>query len=164
MTAAKAARAAAGATVRRAELADADELARLRWRWRVDERGETGLTWADFRARFAHWWQPRGGSHLAFLAEVDRVAAGTMWLAVIDRVPGPGRWERRSGLVQNAYVVPEFRGRGVGTALLEALQAEAAHLGLDYLSVHPSERSFDFYRRGGFAETSGVLERRPVAG
>jgi len=150
--------------VRRAELADADELARLRWRWRVDEGGEAGLAWEEFRTRFAQWWRARTDRHLAFLAEVDAVVAGTMWLAVIDRVPGPGVWERRAGLVQNSYVVPELRGRGVGTALLEALHDSAAELGLDYLSVHPSERSFDFYRRSGYAEYAGVLERRPVGG
>lgn len=150
--------------VRRAELVDADVLARLRWRWRVDERGEAGLTWEEFSSRFAQWWRARQDRHLAFLAEVDGVAAGTMWLAVIDRMPGPGVWERRAGLVQNAYVVPEHRGRGVGTALLDALHARAGELGLDYLSVHPSERSFGFYRRGGYAETSDVLERRRSGG
>ncbi len=148
--------------VRRAELADAEELARLRWQWRVEERGETGLAWEDFRTRFAQWWLARADRHLAFLAEVDGVAAGTMWLAIIDRVPGPGRWERRAGLVQNAYVVPELRDKGVGTALLTALLAEAAQLGLDYLGVHPSERSYGFYRRGGFTDSSKVLELRPV--
>ncbi len=148
--------------VRRALPADADELARLRWRWRVDERGEAGQTWDEFGSRFAQWWRAREDRHLAFLAQVDGIAAGTMWLAVIDRVPGPAVWERRAGLVQNAYVVPEFRGIGVGTALLGALREEAAELGLDYLSVHPSERSYDFYRRAGFAETSGLLELRPV--
>ncbi len=150
--------------VRRAEPADADVLARLRWRWRVDEGDEVGLAWEEFRTRFAQWWRARADRYVAFLAEVDGVAAGTMWLAVMDRVPGPGRWERRSGLVQNAYVVPEFRGRGVGTALLDALHAQAAELRLEYLIVHPSARAFDFYRRGGYAEYAGVLERRPAVG
>ncbi len=150
------------ATVRRASLEDAGELARLRWRWRVDEHGEQGLGWEEFHSRFAQWWRARADRHLAFLAEVDGVVAGTMWLAVIDRMPGPAVWERRAGLVQNAYVVPEFRGHGVGTALLDALRAEAAHLRLDYLSVHPSARPYEFYRRAGFAWTSRVLELRSV--
>ena len=150
--------------VRRAGSCDAVELARLRWRWRVDERGEQGLTWEKFCSRFARWWEEHEHSHRAFLAELDGTAAGTMWLAVVDRGPGPGVWDRRAGQVQNAYVLPEHRGLGVGTALLAVLRAEATTLGLDYLSVHPSERSYDFYRRGGFTETVRVLELRPVQG
>jgi GNAT superfamily N-acetyltransferase len=82
------------------------------------------------------------------------------WLAVVDRIPGPEFFVRRSGYVQSVYVVPDRRSQGVGTALMEHLVGYARNAELDYLAVHPSERSFEFYRRLGFAPTTKVLELR----
>ena len=145
--------------VRRAGPGDELELAALRWEWRVDERGEHGLARAEFETQFAAWVDDHRDSHLAWLAEDDRGhTAGMAWLAIVDRVPGPGVWLRRAGNVQSVYVRPAERGHGVGAALLEQLVERARDLRLDYLTVHPSERSFSFYRRAGFRAWDGVLE------
>jgi GNAT superfamily N-acetyltransferase len=144
--------------VHRATPADADALARLRWRWRTEEGGETAVDVAQFVEAFSAWWLARVETHHAFVAEVAEGPIGMAWLAVIDRVPGPGRWLRRSGNVQSVYVQPESRDTGVGTELVSEVVAHARALGLDYLSVHPSSRSFDLYRRAGFAGSGKVLE------
>lgn len=148
--------------VRSAAAADAERLAALRWAWRVDERGESGLAWPDFAAGFARWWGAHP-DHLAWLAAPDGEpsgAVGMCWLAVGDRVPGPEVWERRNGWLQSVYVRPAYRDRGVGAALVVAASEAARRLGLDYVAVHPSERSFPLYRRAGYAPAPGVLELR----
>jgi hypothetical protein len=43
---------------------------------------------------------------------------------------------------------------------MELVLAYARDLFLDYVAVHPSERSFPLYRRLGFTDTDGVLELR----
>lgn len=101
-------------------------------------------------------------SHLVWLAEADQIPVGMAWLAVVHRVPGPERWMRLSGTLQSVYVVPERRGSGNGELLVHAVVDRAHLLGLDYISVHPSERSFSLYRRLGFEESSGILELRMV--
>lgn len=83
---------------------------------------------------------------------------GMAWLAIVERVPGPARWRRLSGYVQSTYVSPRHRGRGLGSALIDAVIDEAVRRELDYLAVHPSERSFPLYRRLGFSGAGDVLE------
>lgn len=147
-------------TVRSAELTDTPALALLRWRWRSEERGEVGLSRDQFVEAFAGWMSEHRESHLVWLAQTDQDPIGMAWLAVIHRVPGPGHWLRLSGNLQSVYVIPEHRGSGAGELLVRAVVDRAHVLGLEYISVHPSERSFSLYRRWGFAEYSGVLELR----
>jgi GNAT superfamily N-acetyltransferase len=132
----------------------------LRWRWRSEERGETGLSRERFVEAFADWMAEHWTSHLVWLAEADEAPVGMAWLAVVHRVPGPERWMRLSGNLQSVYVIPERRGSGTGELLVHAVVDRAHLFGLDYISVHPSERSFSLYRRLGFEESSGVLELR----
>lgn len=121
------------------------------------ERGEHGLSQADFETAFARWWAERRSGHIGFIAERSREAVGMAWLAVFERVPQPRRLERLAGNMQSVFVLEEFRNHGVGNALVEAVIAEATARGLGYLIVHPSERAFPLYRRFGFAETGEIL-------
>jgi len=123
-------------------------------------------TWRDgdghdtFVAAFTAWMAEHAGSHHAWLAEASAAPVGMAWLAVVNRVPGPGRWLRLSGNLQSVYVIPERRGAGVGRLLVDAAIAMARDSGIDYVSVHPSERSFPLYRRARFNDYPGVLELR----
>jgi GNAT superfamily N-acetyltransferase len=99
-------------------------------------------------------------SHLPFLALRNEAAVAMAWLALVDRVPGPEYFLRRSAYVQSVIVVSHERVNGIGTTLMGALLAHARNLGLDYVAVHPSERSFSLYRRLGFSDTDRVLELR----
>lgn len=145
------------AKARRAIPSDADHLARFRWRWRAVERGESG-DWERFRADFARWVAEHEDTHIPFLVEAEGEPVGMAWLAVVERVPGPQHWRRVAGMIQSVYVVAEQRNRGLGTLLVGELIGFACAEGLDYLAVHPSERSFPFYRRLGFSGTERVLE------
>jgi ribosomal protein S18 acetylase RimI-like enzyme len=144
-------------SVRRGGPADAEALAWLRWRWRVDEGTETGDL-ATFHGAFATWMRQHETSHVPFLAQTGPSPVGMAWVALVERVPGPSRWLRRAAYIQSVYVVPEGRSRGIGAQLLQAAIGHARSEQLDYLAVHPSERSFSLYRRLGFAETPRVLE------
>ena len=146
--------------VGRADLADAHDLARLRYQWRATERGELGLDQVAFEAALVEWMTTHASSHLPFLARRHDRAIGMAWLALVERVPGPGQLVRRSAYVQSTYVVPAERNGGVGTLLLQCLLDHARQLALDYVAVHPSEESFPFYRRLGFTDSHRVLELR----
>ncbi len=126
------------AIVRRAGADDSAALARLRWLWRTTERGEHGLSEADFDTAFARWWAERRSRHVGFIAERGDDAVGMAWLAVFERVPQPSRLERLAGNMQSVFVLDEFRNHGIGRALVEAVIAEARSRGLGYLIVHPS--------------------------
>jgi ribosomal-protein-alanine N-acetyltransferase len=57
--------------------------------------------------------------------------------------------------INNLAVVPELRGRGFGTQLLEAVIAEAAHLGATELTLEVRESNkpaLQLYRSAGFKQ------------
>ena len=137
--------------------ADLTALAGLRFRWRQEEGGESGDL-GTFAPAFAAWLRDHADSHIGFLAEVDGEPVGMAWLGILVRIPGPERFQRYAGMIQSVYVRPDARGRGIGAALVDAAIANARERGLDYLGVHPSERSYPLYERAGFARTASVLE------
>jgi GNAT superfamily N-acetyltransferase len=147
-------------SVGRADLDDAHQLADLRYQWRAIERGELGLDRVAFEAALVAWMTTHASTHLPFLARRDDRAIGMAWLALVERVPGPGQLIRRSAYLQSTYVIPAERSAGVGALLIHCLLDHARRLALDYVAVHPSEKSFAFYRRLGFSDSHKVLELR----
>jgi len=145
-------------SVRPASISDGPALAWLRHSWRAVERGESGASLAEFTDPFIAWMEGHEATHRPFVAEDDGAPVGMVWLGVVHRVPGPAQWARLGGLLQSLYVLPEHRGRGTGALLIDAVVAEAHRLGLEYVMVHPSERSFPLYRRHGFDDSPGLLE------
>jgi GNAT superfamily N-acetyltransferase len=146
--------------VDRAGEADLAALIKLRYQWRVDEGGESGRTLQEFQAEFLQWYAEHRNTHFGYLATLDGNAIGCAWLFVVDRVPGPGRFVRRAGMLQSVYVQPDFRNGGVGSELTRFVIDDAKTMSLDYLMVHPSTKSFDFYRRLGFGGADKALELR----
>lgn len=144
----------------RAGEGDGPALAALRYRWRSEEGGESGRTLSEYAATLGEWIDAHRASHVAYLARLDGEPVGEAWRATVDRVPGLSRPRRAAAFLQAVYVAPERRGAGVGTALVGRLVADARDEGYDYLVVHPTERSFPFYRRLGFADADRALELR----
>lgn len=68
-------------------------------------------------------------------------------------VVGVGQLDRSSGEIRLCYVAPEMVGLGVGSALMEALEAEAGRSGLDRLTLNSTFTAHDFYRALGYEET-----------
>ncbi|MEZ5137959.1 MAG: GNAT family N-acetyltransferase [Acidimicrobiales bacterium] len=152
---------APGPVVRRGGPDDLIATAALRWRWRVEEGPERpAVTLEAFTTALGEWLADHAATHRTFVAEVEGDVVGIGWLAVVHRIPGPEVWDRRAGLVQALYVVPEARDQGIGGALLDAMVAHAREIGLQYLGVHPSERSVPFYRRRGFGSYERGFELR----
>ena len=97
------------------------------------------------------------GSFIAWLAERDGKTVGTGGMVVWQM---PGRYEGletgRLGYILNMYTIPEARGRGVCTRLLEELIKEAESLGLRYLHLHASKDGVNIYKKAGFVEPRNV--------
>jgi len=148
--------------IRLASVADVAELAALRYQWRSREGGERGLDETSFQSALSAWMEDRRATHVPFLAISDGGPIGMAWLALVDRVPGPEHFVRRSAYIQSVYVVAGMRSTGIGTALMTVLLDHARTLDLDYVAVHPTERSFSLYRRLGFSDTERILELRSL--
>jgi predicted GNAT family N-acyltransferase len=73
-----------------------------------------------------------------------------------------------SGHIGRMAVIPEWRGRGVGSALLSALLEDARSTGARGLHLNAQTTALTFYRRHGFIEVgepfleAGIVHRHMV--
>lgn len=146
--------------VRPATLQDVDELARLRWEFRVEAGTPIASSFEGFLEGFRGFANDvlARDAWRAWVAEDEGGGlVGCAWLQLVEKVPHPSRarWERPVGYVTTMYVKPELRDRGLGRELLDAVVAHARARGVDGLALWPSERSVPFYRRAGFG-TNGL--------
>ena len=146
-------------TLRAASIADAAELARLRYEFRAAERPAVESRDA-FVARCTPWMRERlvpGSAWHCIVAEKDGAMVGHVWLEVVDKVPNPGGDEpERHVYLTNLYVRPDARG-GPGSALVEAALAWCRERRADTVILWPSEKSRTLYERYGFAPSSAIL-------
>lgn len=147
--------------MRRGTAEDAPALARLRWRWRTEERDAPAGDRAAFLDLFTTWVIDHLATHVPYVVEVHGRICGMAWLMLADRVPSPRRLDRRTGDIQSVYVVPEMRDSGVGAALLAAVLTSAGDRELEHVTVHSAERAVPFYLRAGFRDGQNWLEWRP---
>lgn len=122
----------------------ADELARVPW---TDEQ-KKAFTDQQFTAQDAYYREHYEGASYEVIL-VDGAPAGRLYVA---------RWPKELRVMDIA-ILPEFRGAGAGTRLLEALQTEAAADGKS-VSIHVERfnPAMRLYERLGF---EAVEERGP---
>jgi len=99
-----------------------------------------------------------GATH--FRLDADEVADGRGAFLVVSRAGRPvgcgavRRIEAQTGELKRMYISPEERRRGLGRALLAALEAEARALGITRLVLETGVRNPEalaLYERAGFA-------------
>jgi GNAT superfamily N-acetyltransferase len=136
-------------------LDDADELARLRWQFRIEFGTPATMSVEAFgeqmRAFVADAFA--GDAWRAWIAEDGGRPIGCVWLQLVQKVPHPGRrqGERPVGYLTSMYVEPDRRNSGLGRELLDVALAFARDRAVDGVLLWPSPDSVTFYERGGFA-------------
>lgn len=134
-----------GLVVRVAGGGDVAAVASLRSQW-------SGVVGADvhFERRMEEWLSAEGDRRTTWLAVSGDVPVGMASLLEYRRMPKPGLADSRWGYVGNMFVRENFRCRGIGSALLEALAAAAHERSYARLVVSPSADAVSLFRRSGF--------------
>jgi GNAT superfamily N-acetyltransferase len=150
-----------GHVVREATVRDADELARLRWQFRIEAGTQRSITVESFVDEMVSFVREALGGRQwnAFVAERGGRLIGCVWVQFVERVPHPNlrRGERPIAYITNMYVEPGLRNGGVGRTLLDAAVGCAQSRGASGAILWPSERSVPFYRRAGFGDEDAPL-------
>jgi GNAT superfamily N-acetyltransferase len=146
--------------VRTADERDVDRLAALRWVWALPGEPVAPEPLRDFTSWLADWMTAHRDDVLCKIAVADGELVGMAWLAIYERVPNPDDRRRRTGDVQSVFVLPPFRGRGIGRRLMSELCAAADGLGIPTVTVRSSAAAMPFYERLGFTRSQFNVERQ----
>ncbi|MCC3270759.1 GNAT family N-acetyltransferase [Arthrobacter gengyunqii] len=161
-------------TVREAGSDDVPQLAWLRQRWIAEQetghqaeqdRGP-GVEPADagqpsasvFEADFRRWMERNPRTF--FVAGHGRELVGMVNLLVFERMPKPGQGTSCWVYLGNAYVLPDHRSTGIGTALMKAALEFAQDIGAVRMVLAPSPKSAEFYARLGFGPARELAVHR----
>ena len=88
------------------------------------------------------------------VAENAGEVVACVFLQLVEKVPSPGRETNHWGYLTNFYTSPEYRGRGIGRQMLDALINSAQEKDLELLIVWPSPESVSIYERAGFSDVN----------
>ncbi|GAB3650227.1 GNAT family N-acetyltransferase [Glycomyces tarimensis] len=150
----------AGVEIRRVHADELESVAGLRWRWESERLSGPAVERDEFVVRFVAWARRNEATHRCFVAVGDETVIGMAWLAVTARVPTPLSLDRLAGDLQSMYVVPEERGNGLGSRLIEAVLGQAREAGLVRVTVHSSDRAIPVYARHGFESAPSLMMAR----
>ena len=115
---------------------------------------ETAKAWAGDRCHCDYDLGDAGSTYVVAVTSPD-VTRGPR----VERSPGGGEGDvagfghlnADTGAVEAVYVSPTYVGEGVGTKLLEHLEARAVEAGLEELSLVSSLNAVGFYEHHGYA-------------
>lgn len=139
------------------------------WRATVEDAEAVARLLHDFNTEFS---TPSPGAEV--LADRLRVLlAGEQTVAILAGRPPvgvalgtvrPNVWYAGPvALLDELYVVPDQRGRGIGSAIIGELFAMARERGVDLIEINVDEGDVDaqrFYERHGFSATEGGSDER----
>lgn len=145
--------------IRLATVVDVLALAQLRRAFTFEDLAADSRPRDDFDESFAALVSEGidAGRWVVWLAEVDGSIASHAFIGLIDKIPRPIEQLRRIGYLTNVYTVPEHRGHGLGSRVLDAVTSWAREEGIELLVVWPSETSVGHYERHGFADRGEPL-------
>jgi GNAT superfamily N-acetyltransferase len=141
--------------------ADVDELAQMRWDFRLEEApGATVHDHASFLQACTAFLRQglREQRWTYWIAQQDSQLVSHIYIQRVPKVPKPNRLDDALGYVTNVYTRPAYRGQGIGTQLMAHMLQWAREQDLESLIVWPSETSVRFYERAGFRGSSEMLE------
>ncbi|MBD2844816.1 GNAT family N-acetyltransferase [Paenibacillus sp. IB182496] len=152
--------------IRWAEESDIEALILMRWEFTVEDKPETRDEFELFATECRAFLKEaiHGGRWLIWVADQDGLLAAHVYVQLVDKVPRPGRTTYPYGYLTNVYTDPDFRSRGIGGYLVEAVKQWAKENHIEFLVVWPSKRARDFYARHGFEPAGEAMELHPPAG
>jgi GNAT superfamily N-acetyltransferase len=145
--------------VRRATVADVPALAELRRDFTFEDGDRGAVAPHGFEESFATLVSDGidAGRWVVWVAEVGGEIVSHAFVGLIEKIPRPIVALPAIGYLTNVYTRPGFRGRGLGSLVLDAVTAWAREAEIELLVVWPSEASVRHYERHGFVDRGEPL-------
>ena len=98
------------------------------------------------------------GECVAWLAEVGSRTVATGWLTFFERPPLGRNPRGLEAYIMNMYTIPEWRGQGISTALLQEIIAYAKSAGAPRVWLHATPAGRPIYEKAGFVPNTREME------
>jgi len=147
--------------IRLATLDDVDELVRLRLDFLAevgnlkagDDGGELGAAMGEYMAR-----KMPSGAFLAWVAESGGAIVATSGVTIFERPPNGANPSGLEAYLSNMYTLPDWRGRGLGTALVATIVAHLKATRVRRVWLHATEQGRPVYAKAGFVHSESDME------
>lgn len=97
-----------------------------------------------------HYLEHLGQTFWAVLAEDGGRTAGASFLNIYERPANPGMPNGRMGELSNVFTYPQYRSRGLATAMVRRLIQAAEERGVARIDLSASEAGRPVYEKLGF--------------
>ena len=149
--------------IRVATSGDWDALAEMRYRFRT-EVGSPIEAKSRFVRRCTSWMKKIFGAGSpawrCWVIDDGKQLLGHVCVQLFEKMPNPVNETEAHAYLTNLYVVPEMRGRGFGTKLLNKALSWCHAKGADAIILWATTESKALYRRCGLREPADILELR----
>ncbi|WP_409273486.1 GNAT family N-acetyltransferase [Neobacillus sp. SCS-31] len=151
--------------IRLAEERDIDQLIKLRWDFTMEDYPSSALD-SDYKAfemECKAFLEKAidSGQWFIWIAEEEGRVLSHSYIELIQKVPRPGRVTRPFAYMTNVYTVPEYRGKGIGSQLITAINEWAKANQYEFIIVWPSEEGVHFYEKNGYSHCKEPMEYFP---
>jgi len=99
----------------------------------------------------------RSGKYMGWMAWAGDVLVGTCGMVVREQPPSYKYTDGRIAYVMNMYVLPQYRGQGIGKMLFAKIMESTAAAGIQKVELHATADGEPLYRKFGFKEPASVV-------
>jgi GNAT superfamily N-acetyltransferase len=98
------------------------------------------------------------GKYLGVVVEAAGKPVGTVGLVLLERPPHRENLRGLEGYLMNVYTVPEWRGKGAATAMVDRILALAKQAGAKRVWLHTEPEARRIYEKAGFVAKNSEME------
>lgn len=97
------------------------------------------------------------GTYISWIARVHGEVAGIGGMAIREQPPSYKYTNGKLGYIMNMYTLPQYRGKGIATVLMQKLMESATEHGIQKVDLHATEDGEPIYRKFGFTEPRSIV-------
>ncbi|MBU5427488.1 GNAT family N-acetyltransferase [Tissierella pigra] len=144
-----------------AGIEDFIELSQMRWDFKTEGKDTLNFINKDIFMKECYKFFKSGleeGNWTHWIALDNNMIVSHISINHIRKIPKPNRIIDEYGYVTNIYTKPSYRGKGIGSKLMDNVKTWATEKDLEILIVWPSHEAVKFYERKGFKSDNDIME------
>jgi GNAT superfamily N-acetyltransferase len=98
------------------------------------------------------------GEFLAWVAEAEGQIVGAGGLIFLQKPPADGNLSGQEAHIMNMYITPQWRGKGIGTALINKIIESLKGTNAKRIRLHATESGRSVYEKVGLISMTSEME------